>query len=449
MAYRFFTFFLLIVLLPAGAMAAPPQGPAYWIDALAAPDSVVLTPVEIDALNRSITAGVDQMADVAGLPDEVDGSQLGAWLTFEPLPTPSEPRFSADNSPLGPGFFSSLRENMALDNLSPTNPVAFGVVVERADIRAFPSGRVVIKRPGGFDTLQYSSISPGERVALLHSSADGEWGFFQTRFVRGWMRLGKVAFGVREATGGPLERSGFIVVTGSRERVYSGAGLERPVMELPMGSVLRLAEGQGDKEGRPFYTVWYPASSPAGLAWKRGFVDARADVSEGFLPYTRRNIITQAFKMLGEEYGWGGEGGRRDCSAFIMDIFATAGIHLPRNSARQVSTGAVKLKPAPDALASPSAVARALKGADPGITLLALDGHIMLYIGEAAAKPYVIHQIWGYMDAGGLNELKKVSVTGLELGGGSEAGTFRERIKSISEVTLSPSFLNQATAQGL
>ena len=442
-------FFLLIIflILPAGVVAAPLAGPGYWIDALAAPDSVVLTPGEIEKLNRAITASVDQMADVASMGDEVAGERLTGWLSFEPLPGLDAPRFSADGRLLGQGFFESIRKNMAFDKVLASNPIAFGVVAARGDIRAFPSDKVVIKRPGGFDTFQYSSIAPGEAVALLHRSADGEWGFFQTRFVRGWLRLDRVAFGER-ALLTPDEDGGFIVVTGSREAVYSDTALKWPVMTLPMGSVLYLA-GERDVQDAPYYTVRFPAKSSGGLIWKTGYVDRRADVSEGFVPYTRRNIITQAFKMLGEEYGWGGAEGRRDCSAFIMDVFSSAGIFLPRNSSQQGAAGLVRPGIGRAGEVTPGSIARALAGADPGITLLALDGHIMLYLGAVDAKPHVIHQIWGYMSEAGLNELKKVSVTGLDLGAGTEAGAFKERIRSVSEVTLRPSFIKEMPDDGL
>ncbi len=441
--------FIILLFLPFGAVAAPPVGPSFWIGALAAPDSVVLTPGEIEKLNRAVTASVGQMADVASLPDEIPGGQLSGWLSFEPLPGPDAPRFSAGGKPLRQGFFDSLRKNMALDKVLASNPVAFGVVAVRADIRAFPSDRVVIKRPGGFDTFQYSSIAPGEKLALLHGSADGAWGFFQTRFVRGWIRLDRVAFGGRGE--GPDGDGGFIVVTGSRETVFGDTALKRPVLTLPMGNVLYLAEGESPVEKGLFYSVMYPVKSRGGLAWKTGYVDMRADVSEGFLPYTRRNIITQAFKMLGDEYGWGGAEGRRDCAAFIMDVFSSAGILLPRHSMQQGASGVVRLgiDGAGAGAASPESMARALAGANPGITLLALDGHIMLYLGAVDGKPHVIHQIWGYMSEAGLTELKKVSVTGLDLGAGSQAGAFKERIRSVSEVTLAPSFIWQTPAEGL
>jgi len=442
---------IVFLLLPVGAGAAPALGPDFWIGSLAAPDSVVLTSGEIAELNSAITASVDQMADVASLPDELPGAQLAGWLSFEPLPGPDSPRFSADGKALGQGFFTALRALMALDRVAASNPVAFGVVVERGDIRAFPSDKVVIKRPGGFDTFQYSSIAPGERVALLHRSADNEWGFFQTRFVRGWLRLDRVAFGGRTLSEGPGSGNGFIVVTGSMGTVFVDMALKTPAMTLPMGSVLYLAAGQGVAAAPPYYAVWYPAASPAGLAWKTGYVDAGADVSKGFLPYTRRNIINQAFKMLGEEYGWGGVEGRRDCSAFVMDVFSSVGVFLPRNSAQQGAMGVARLGAAPAAAGAPTpeSIAGALKRADPGVTLLALDGHIMLYIGMADSKPHVIHQIWGYMSGTGLTELKKVSVTGLDLGAGSGAGAFRERIRSISEVTLSSLSVKQMPAEGL
>jgi len=211
-----------------------------------------------------------------------------------------------------------------------------------------------------------------------------------------------------------------------------------------MGSVLYLAGQKGADVDSPYYAVRFPAASTDGLVWKTGYVDRSSDVHVGFLPYTRRNIIKQAFKMLGEEYGWGGEKGRRDCSAFVMDVFASVGVRLPRNSAQQSSAGFIRL--APEAAGRPGAIDRTLEAADPATTLIALDGHIMLYLGAAGGGPHVIHQIWGYMDAGGLNELKKVSVTGLELGAGSEAGAFRDRIRGITEVNLPPALAGHTPA---
>ncbi|MFQ5735982.1 MAG: SH3 domain-containing protein [Thermodesulfobacteriota bacterium] len=440
---RVLALFFVMAVPAAGAGGLGPGGPSFWIGRLGAPDSVVLGPGEIEELNSRITGRIDQMADVAGMPDEVPGGRLLEWLLFDPVPGPDEPRFDADGEPLGEGFFEGIVRNMALDRVASANTVRFGVVVGRADVRAFPSDAKVIKRPGGFDTLQYSAIFPTEPVALLHTSRDGGWGFFQTRFVRGWIRLESVA--MTDRSGLRAGDGRFIVVTGSSVPVYSDASSGREVMRLPMGTVLYVPEDGVEGEG--VIPVWLPRGSAKGLIWKTGYVARRADVSEGYLPYTRASVISQAFKMFGEEYGWGGDGGLRDCSAYVRDVFASVGVRLPRNSRQQGAVGQIVL--GRERAGTPGEIGRALAEADPGVTLLGLDGHIMLYLGVLEEKPYVIHQIWGYMDGSALKEIGKVAVTGLELGAGTEAGSLRERIKSVSEVRLPPRFAGQRPAEGL
>ncbi len=426
--------FLAFLVISAASSAGRVDDPFFWIERLEAPDAVVLTRAEIEELNNAIIGKVDQMADIGAMPEAVSGERLRDWLLFDPVPGPDEPRFTPSGERVGDGFFKRLAREVGFDRVLPSNPVTFGVVTERADVRAFPSSRVVIKRPGGFDTFQYSSISPTEPVALLHRSGDNKWGFFQTRSARGWIRLDKVAFTGRD---GITPGGRPIVVTGSSLAVYSDAGLRKEAARLPMGAVLHLAEVDGGGPEAPI-PVRLPKKSREGLVWATGYIGRGADFSEGFLPYTRRNVIAQAFKMLGEEYGWGGREGLRDCSAFVKDVFASMGVNLPRNSRQQAFAGEIRL--GLEGPYGPEDIVRALDKAEPGITLLTMDGHVMLYLGSLDNRPHVIHQIYGYMDGEGLKELKKASVTGLELGAGSKAGTLKDRIRGVSEVRLPSRF---------
>ncbi|MBI2400762.1 MAG: hypothetical protein HYV23_06875 [Deltaproteobacteria bacterium] len=77
-----------------------------------------------------------------------------------------------------------------------------------------------------------------------------------------------------------------------------------------------------------------------------------------------------------------------------------------------------------------------MRSADPGITLLTLNGHVMLHIGDLKGKPYVIHQIFGYNDGRRMKLINKTAVTGLDLGRRSRAGSFKKRLKSVTEVTI-------------
>lgn len=431
---------LFILAFPALCHASGRDSAPFWIERLSSPDAPVLTAEEIRVFNRDMVRRIDQMADISAMGGEVSGDALRDWLLYDPLPGPDEPRFYPGGEPVEYRFFEKILRNMDMEGVLPINPVSFGIVIEPTDIRAFPSESVIIKRPGGFDTFQYSAIYPTEPVALLHRSRDNKWGFFQTRFVRGWMRLDKAAFADRAGVSpgdGP-----FIVVTGNRVSVFSDTGLNEELYRLPMGTALYLS-GSG---GGGFYAVRLPRKGTDGLEWTTGYIDRGAEVSEGFLPYTRRNAVTQAFKMLGEEYGWGGRGGLRDCSAFVRDIFASMGVFLPRNSRQQSMIGGTA--PGMDGLIAHGEKEAALKAAEPSITLLGMDGHVMLYLGDLEGRPYVIHQIYGYMDVHGLNVINKVSVTGLDLGSGSNSGTLKERIRSVSEIRLPP-FGGGKAAEGL
>jgi cell wall-associated NlpC family hydrolase len=53
--------------------------------------------------------------------------------------------------------------------------------------------------------------------------------------------------------------------------------------------------------------------------------------------YTGRNILELAFSRLGDSYGWGNIDGKRDCSAYIKDIYRCFGFELPRNSWAQMT----------------------------------------------------------------------------------------------------------------
>lgn len=425
-------FFFILFVFSGSVYASGVNTPDYWIKDLESPDEVVLGPQAIETLNRTTIEKTEQMADLISMPDEFPDWVLFEWLLND-APTYGvghAKRFFPDGTRVSSEFLEGVSKNMNLEGVAPENRVAYGVVVERADLRAFPTSRPILRRPGRleFDTVQYSSLFPGEPVALLHASRDGRWGFFQTSTVRGWMLMSKVAFGDKYTA---LYRpDDFLVVTGSSVRVYRDRNLKKALSEVTMGSLLSLA---APADNARYYAVKFPQRAPSGsLVWAEAYIDRNSDVNTGFLPYTRKNVITQAFKMLGEEYGWGGKDGKRDCSEFIKDLFSTMGIMLPRNSRSQGVSGEVLAYR--NAAVTPGEITEALMNARPGMTLLGLDRHIMLYLGVRDGKPYAIHQIFGYKDGPAFKLLNRVVVTDLEIGRRSRSGPLKKRIRSVTEI---------------
>jgi len=162
-------------------------------------------------------------------------------------------------------------------------------------------------------------------------------------------------------------------------------------------------------------------------------------VHHGFLPYTQENVARQAFKMLHHPYGWGDRQGGRDCSRFIMGLFRTFGILMPRNSKEQamvgIDPGSLGGKPLQEKQ-------RFLDRSIPLATTLRLPGHIMLYLGKDDGIHYAIHSIWGIQKSGkagpALQKIGSVVVSDLSLGDKGPNRSLLDRITDIRIIGSSP-----------
>jgi cell wall-associated NlpC family hydrolase len=156
-----------------------------------------------------------------------------------------------------------------------------------------------------------------------------------------------------------------------------------------------------------------------------------APVHAQALPFSRRAVFTQAFALLEQPYGWGGRDGHRDCSSYLLDVFAQFDVRLPRNSAVQAQLGTQSVDLSQQDEASKTAAIRTAARA--GVVLLYMPGHIMLYLGHDGAHDYGISALSEFLTPcpGGpdvVHRLDKVAVTTLEVGRGTERRAFIERI---------------------
>ncbi len=175
------------------------------------------------------------------------------------------------------------------------------------------------------------------------------------------------------------------------------------------------------------------------------------------VPLTRRAVLTEAFRYLNTPYGWGGENGGRDCSRFLMDVFETFGVELPRFSAFQAQAGSFTV----DVSEVESERERELlidAAARRGVALLHFPGHIMLYLGrDDSGRPMAIHAFAEYVepcsepeeegDVETLFEVDEVTVSDLNLGRGSSRTAFLERLTKITVIGGTPGIELDGVAQ--
>jgi hypothetical protein len=365
----------------------------YWLEKMADPDKEILNPSQIEDFNREIVRKLPQVVDdLAAYPASLTRKQLSALLDY---PFPTDPCYIGTETVDG-SYWQKLKQQINLEGLQEKNQVAYGFTVQRSDLKVYPTADVIGDEPGdpGFDLFQNSAILPAEAVLVLHHSWDGQWVFVQMYNCTGWLPAAAVAVGDRDTWLAYQHESDFLVVTANRLRLDPDPLLPRiSELELTMGTKLPLvkAEDWPDslRERRVYqnYVVKLPTRDTAGqLEFVLAPVPLSSDVTVGYLPYTRANIIRQALKMQGDRYGWGGMLDGRDCSSLVMELYRCFGFKLPRNSAQQEESAGKTL-----AFQDKSVAAREqlLKQLSPGASLF-FPGHEMLYLGEDNGHYYVL-----------------------------------------------------------
>lgn len=408
------------------------KSPGFWIARHPFPDKVILDRGETGIFNANIRKEDDLVADPSSIGPFYPGDKLKERLETRIKELSSETLYNENGGRIGEAAFKKIRDRMAIDLVYKKCAVKYGVVCAYSDQRSLPAEEMMTKEPGDkwFDELQNNSLDIGTPVAVLHESSDNKWVYVTGPSSSGWIKKESVAFADQDSVKRFENANPFILVTSAKADIYLDGALTSYHDFIRMGSTLPCY----DKPERGVVMVRIPYRGDDGnLIEMKGFMK-REDVNFGYLKYTPRNIIEQAFKLLNAPYGWGSSCGEQDCSAFIQEIFSTVGITMPRNSAGQGEVGyllAEFSEKAPDSVKIETISHEAIGG----ITTLKMKGHIMLYLGMYANRPYAMHATYGYGEKSALGDvdrvINKVTLSELSLGTGGKKGSLLERIAVI------------------
>mgnify|MGYP001099954924 FL=1 len=419
----------------ADALVVPPSGvlgvgeaqltPQFWVDRLAQPDAPVLDRAAIAAQNARLLQVDPSMHDLRALPSTLDRARVEGWI--EGLSQrPDRPLFDVEGKPVSAATLDAVVANLALDAIPARQKTRYGLVVRRAALRTFPTTLRVFSEKGDtdIDRFQETAEFPGTPVAIVHASADGQWLFVVSPRYAAWTEKDNVAEGSAAEVFGYADRTPYRVITGAVERtVFTREAPTVSQLPLDMGTRVPLATGLAPDQpvnGQTPYAAHVlelPLRKPDGsLGFTPALLQKNTDSAADYLPLTRANIIRQAFKFLGERYGWGHSYDGRDCSGFVSDVYRSMGVEMPRNTSRQAISPALEHRAftAKDSREERIEAAQALQVGD----LVYIPGHVMMVIGRLHGQPYVIHDTGGmsYRKADGSKariKLNAVSVTPL------------------------------------
>jgi len=331
---------------------------------------------------------------------------------------------------------------MQFQNLIPSiTKVQFGVLTRDTPLRILPTYEPLTQKPGDleFDELENSRARSFRVAKIIHTTQEEDWYYVVlSDQIRGWVSINDIALIPNADTALHfLESKNFLIVLEDQITVYADSNLTTPFSRIRMGTPIPLASEATEQIDPLFYEVLIPIKTEGGKAeWIPGYVKRTDGLHQGYLPLTGENIIRQAFRLLGEPYGWGGQWSARDCSSYLQDIFSTMGLNLPRNSKDQALVGLVRARFDGDTLAHEKL--DALDETPPAMSLLRLNGHIMLYLGKAKDRHFVIHNTFGFrkkwLFKDQLIKVNQVIVSDLSLGEDSKGKSLFERLIAINTI---------------
>lgn len=395
--------------------------PEFWVARAKDPDAVLMTPAAIAARNARLLQVDDSMHDLAALPATLSRAQVAGWIGALADP-PSRALWDEDGKPVPRATLDAIVANRAMDAIPASQATRYGMAVHRAMLRTFPTALRVFSSDADtdIDRFQESGLFPGAPVAIVHASADGEWLFVVSERYAAWVEAGAIATGSRDAVLGYGAKAPYRVITGAKPRtVFTREEPRVSELQLDMGVRVPLAPPPYDQpvNGQFPYASWVlelPVRNDDGsLGFAPALLQRNADSAGDFLPLTRANILRQAFKFLGERYGWGHSYNGRDCSGFVSDVYHSMGVQMPRNTSDQsVSPAFARTHFEPgDGRDKRMAAIAALDVGD----LIYIPGHVMMFAGRIDGQPYVIHDTSGGSFLGADGAARSLHLNGVSL----------------------------------
>jgi hypothetical protein len=323
----------------------------------------------------------------------------------------------------------------------------YGMALRRTALRGFPTGLRVFSTRGDtdIDRFQESALFPGTPVAIAHRSRDGKWLWVVSPRYKAWVSAQDIAEGSREQVLGYADKAPpYRVVLGAKvSTVFTREQPQLSELQLDMGVRVPLADvppAMPVNGQHPYasWTVELPIRAADGsLGFAPALLQKNQDTAGAYLPLTHANLVRQAFKFLGERYGWGHSYNGRDCSGFVSEVYRSMGVELPRNTRDQSVSPALDhtIFARDEGPERRKAAVDALQVGD----LIYIPGHVMMMIGRIDGAPYVIHDTNGgsFLDAEGKlrsMHLNGVSVTPLLPLRFSAEASYVDRITSIVRI---------------
>lgn len=399
--------------------------PEYWIARMEKPDEVILTPDAIQRMNGAYVkfiSGPDPFRDVS----KERVPNLSYWwpgyVTVQPNIASMTSKAIADtvrarvrveiefmrSKPFGNALaveyssraLDAFEREMAVETVRDDLKPRAGIAVRYTRLRNvssfFPEHQGITENgKTRWDQWNVGILKIAKPVTVFYPSRSGEYLFVLSEEGYGWVRSEDIAFGSTQTIQAFVKSPDFVVCTGDRVQFYSDANCTVSSGWFGMGDCLPLAEAKNPR------LVKIPVRKSSGVFFtETAWLAKNAEVHAGWLPYTCRNIVMTAFKLLDNTYDWSGAWFGRQHETTYRDIFSVFGFRLPWNGGLFTFYGKNTEVMKPD-IGAENQYKMILKH-EPFVTVQSCGGHAQLLLGDYNGMPIVFDQHgYGYKDENG------------------------------------------------
>ena len=383
----------------------------YWIDE--DDNKILMTAEQIEEFNyrnrvHEKTGDGVQMPYFDEFGETLDGKILRAFLEENKNSAPKDPsRYYLDGNSTTRSYWNNLIALSNIDAVPDKIEVRYGFTVKRMTLRLYPTEDRVFDGSSDkyFDIILYSECMPYMPVYVLHESSDGEYLYVVFDSFAAWVRKDAVALcKSKEDWLARQNPEHWLTVTAREIRLGDDPYVEvNRDLVLPMGTKMQLIEADdaptviNQRSTYGNYVVKVPTRGSDGYVKDEYvLIPVSDDVTIGYLPLTPANVVRQAFKLLGDRYGWGGDLRANDCTGITREIYRCFGILLPRVG-QSDSKGIYRVDltgmSEEDKLAE-------IDKLEPG-SLISFPGHMTIYLGTVDGIPYVISATGTFIEPAG------------------------------------------------
>ncbi|MCK4440900.1 MAG: SH3 domain-containing protein, partial [Sulfurovaceae bacterium] len=279
----------------------------FWIDKIKDANKPIMSKKEIKAFNNNIVYKQHLVSNFKDIPSKYNGSWIKKNIEKHFENIFKQTKYFEDGTKIKSEFINDIEEYMDLYNISDRVRTRYAITVHYTNQRIVPTELALLKKKGDiyFDRNQNSALDIATPLAVLHSSDDGKWHYAIGEFSSGWVRDQDIAFADKKEIKGYLNSDKFIVTTGAKNSILiAGKYYDTMRMGIKLPYILNINN---------MSMVLIPTRDENGTLVLSNATIKSTHTHKGYLEYTPRNILTQAFEFLNAPYGWGGSFGEQDC----------------------------------------------------------------------------------------------------------------------------------------